>query len=135
MPTVQKWSHGPLQRLPICDCSFCFADNASYVEQFEQILQGLQLKTARQQYSLPEDLYGANISGTNIYGILHAPRGDATEAIVLSTTWKTTDGRIDIGGVSLLMSLAGYFKRKQSLRRVLNWNKAGHCGLKISYSY
>ena len=83
----------------------------SYVEQFKEILQRLQLKTAQQDYNLEEKRCGMTVNGTNVYGILRAPRGDATEAIVLSTSWKTSDGAIDIGGVALLMSLAGYFKR------------------------
>jgi GPI-anchor transamidase subunit GAA1 len=71
----------------------------------------LQLKTGRQSYELSEDTFGIGVNGTNVYGILRAPRGDATEAIVLSSSWKTDDGLVDIGGVALLMSLAGYFKR------------------------
>ena len=70
----------------------------------------MQLKTGRQSYALSESAFGIATNGTNVYGILRAPRGDATEAIVLVTSWRTTDGRIDVGGVSLLMSLARYFK-------------------------
>ena len=81
------------------------------------MLQRLQLKTGQQNYSLSERLFGIGVNGTNVYGILRAPRGDATEAIVLSTSWRTIDGEIDIGGVSLLMSLAGYFKRNKSFAR------------------
>jgi glycosylphosphatidylinositol transamidase len=90
----------------------------SYVDQFEQILQRLQLKTGQQYYELPEDEFGIGVNGTNVYGILRAPRGDATEAIVLSTSWKTLDGSIDIGGVALLMSLARYFKRTSSILKL-----------------
>jgi glycosylphosphatidylinositol transamidase len=86
-----------------------------YVEQFERILQSLQLKTGKQYYELPEDVFGIGVNGTNVYGILRAPRGDATEVIVLSTSWKTLDGQTDLGGVSLLMSLARYFKRNSAL--------------------
>lgn len=81
------------------------------------MLHRLQLKTGQQNYSLSEKLFGIGVNGTNVYGILRAPRGDATEAIVLSTSWRTIEGEIDIGGVSLLMSLAGYFKRNTSARR------------------
>jgi hypothetical protein len=79
------------------------------------VLNRLQLKTGQQNYNLPEKLFGIGVNGTNVYGILRAPRGDATEAIVLSTSWRTIEGEIDIGGVSLLMSLAGYFKRNASI--------------------
>ena len=83
----------------------------SYVAEFEKALQNLQLKTGKQEYHLSEDTFGIAANGTNIYGILRAPRGDATEAIVLLTSWRTNEERIDVGGVSLLMSLARYFKR------------------------
>ena len=83
----------------------------SYVEEFERVLQQLQLKTGQQSYNLLEQEFGIGVNGTNVYGILRAPRGDATEAIVLATSWRTTEGGIDVGGVSLLMSLARYFKR------------------------
>ena len=81
------------------------------------MLHRLQLKTGQQNYDLPEKSFGIGVNGTNVYGILRAPRGDATEAIVLSTSWRTIEGEIDIGGVSLLMCLAGYFKRNASIAR------------------
>ena len=81
------------------------------MDEFEGLLRRLQLKTGRQTYALAEDTFGIGVNGTNVYGILRAPRGDATEAIVLSTSWKTIEGTVDLGGVSLLMSLARYFKR------------------------
>ena len=87
----------------------------SYVQQFDQFLQSLQIKTGRQYYELSEDVFGIGVNGTNVYGVLRAPRGDATEAIVLSTSWKTLDGHTDVGGVSLLMSLARYFERNACL--------------------
>ena len=96
-----------------------WADRVSYVEQFEEMLARLQLKTGQQSYELAEDVAGIAVNGTNVYGILRAPRGDATEAIVLSTSWRTIDGHIDVGGVALLMSLAGYFKRTCPLPTIL----------------
>jgi hypothetical protein len=109
--TVQKLKAGQRQRIHICIdfvdmCSYC-----RYVRESERLLQSFQLKTALQYYQLSEGAAGIGINGTNVYGILRAPRGDATEAIVLSASWKTSDGRVDVGGVALLMSLAGYFKR------------------------
>jgi len=91
--------------------SLRLASDARYLHDFEALLQSFQLKTARQYYRLSESVAGIGINGTNVYGILRAPRGDATEAIVLSASWRTSDGRVDVGGVALLMSLAGYFKR------------------------
>ena len=81
----------------------------SYVTQFDEMLTRLQLKTGQQPYEV--NVSGINVNGTNVYGILRAPRGDATEAIVLSSCWRTNEGLVDVGGVALLLSLAGYFKR------------------------
>jgi Gaa1-like, GPI transamidase component len=96
----------------------------------------LQLKTGQQHYDLPEKEAGIGVNGTNVYGILRAPRGDATEAIVLSASWKTTEGNVDIGGVSLLMSLAGYFKRTPCCpMNYSNQYQAGHSGRKTLSFY
>jgi GPI-anchor transamidase subunit GAA1 len=92
----------------------------SYVNQFEEVLKSLHLKTGQQSYVLKEEVSGIAVNGTNVYGILRAPRGDATEAIVLSSSWKTIDGEVDVGGVALLMSLAGYFRRILSYHSLSN---------------
>lgn len=89
----------------------------SYVAQFDEMLTRLQLKTGQQPYEV--NVSGISVNGTNVYGILRAPRGDATEAIVLSSSWRTSEGLVDVGGVALLLSLAGYFKRKSLLLYVL----------------
>ena len=108
---MTKWDHGHCQRTLNSERNSHSFTDWSYVAQFERVLQGFQLKTAQQHYNIHVEEAGIGVNGMNVYGILRAPRGDATEAIVLSTCWRTIDGRIDIGGVSLLMSLAGYFKR------------------------
>jgi glycosylphosphatidylinositol transamidase len=50
-------------------------------------------------------------SGENIYAILQAPRGDATEAIVLVAAWKNAANETNANGVALALTLARYFKR------------------------
>jgi len=84
---------------------------SSYVEKFERVLHGLQLKTAHHNYQLSRRNVSLELNGTNVYGILEAPRGDATEAIVISASWRLSNGDVDVGGVSLLLGLAGYFRR------------------------
>lgn len=46
-----------------------------------------------------------------IYAILHAPRGSHNEAIVLAAPWTSANGTFNDGGVTLLVSLARYFRR------------------------
>lgn len=54
---------------------------------------------------------GNTYQGENVYSILHAPRGDATEAIVLVAAWTNMDGELNQSGVALALTLARYFKR------------------------
>jgi len=70
------------------------------------------LKTGRQNYTYHSA--GEKYSGQNLYAILQAPRGDATEAIVLIAAWRSISGELNRNGVSLALSLARYFKRMLS---------------------
>ena len=70
------------------------------------------LKTATQKYHY--DAAGKVHSGENAYAVLHAPRGDATEAIVLVAAWTNMDGELNQSGVALALTLARYFKRGRS---------------------
>lgn len=45
-----------------------------------------------------------------MYSILHAPRGDATEAVVLVAAWRNMDEELNQSGVALVLTLARYFK-------------------------
>ena len=54
---------------------------------------------------------GTQYSGENVYAILRAPRGDATEAVVLIAAWTNMDGELNQSGVALVLALARYFKR------------------------
>lgn len=71
------------------------------------------MKAATQKYEY--HAAGNTFSGENAYAVLHAPRGDATEAIVLVAAWKNMDGELNESGVALALSLARYFKRQPPL--------------------
>ncbi|OGE55422.1 hypothetical protein PENARI_c004G01311 [Penicillium arizonense] len=73
------------------------------------ILQAAGLKVATQKYEYTSA--GITHQGENAYAIIHAPRGDATEAIVLVAAWKTADDELNLNGVTLALTLARYFKR------------------------
>ncbi|KAL8700309.1 MAG: hypothetical protein Q9201_005528 [Fulgogasparrea decipioides] len=77
--------------------------------QLSEIFRSVGLKAATQKY----DYYaaGSKHRGENAYAILHAPRGDATEAIVLVAAWINMDGELNQSGVALALTLARYFKR------------------------
>ncbi|KAL6898720.1 Gaa1-like protein [Trichoderma evansii] len=70
---------------------------------------GFGVKVGRQNYTYHSA--GEIYSGENVYGILQAPRGDATEAIVLVAAWKSIDEQLNRNGIALVLTLARYFKR------------------------
>ena len=58
-------------------------------EEVADLLRRQGLETATQLYAV-QSQDGIYENKTNIYAILKAPRGDATEAMVLSSSWKTS---------------------------------------------
>ena len=78
-------------------------------DRLEEVLTSVGLKVGRQNYTYHSA--GEVYTGQNIYGILQAPRGDATEAIVLVAAWKTVEEQLNRNGVSLALTLVRYFKR------------------------
>ncbi|PWY88446.1 Gaa1-domain-containing protein [Aspergillus heteromorphus CBS 117.55] len=75
----------------------------------QSVLKAAGLKVATQNYEYTSS--GLTHQGQNVYAIIQAPRGDATEAIVLVAAWKTVDDELNLNGVSLALTLARYFKR------------------------
>lgn len=78
-------------------------------DRLEIFLKEVGVKVGRQNYTY--HYAGNEHTGENIYGILQAPRGDATEAIVLVAAWKTVKEEMNRNGVTLALTLARYFKR------------------------
>ena len=74
----------------------------------QSILRAAGLKVATQNYEYTSA--GISYKGQNVYAIINAPRGDATEAIVLVVPWKTADGELNLNAVTLALTLARYFK-------------------------
>src|SRR5690606_36381823 len=73
------------------------------------IFKGIGLKFGTQKYEYT--VSGETISGVNGYALLQAPRGDATEAIVIVAPWLNADGVPNKSGVALLITLSRYLKR------------------------
>ncbi|KAI9723583.1 MAG: hypothetical protein M1812_000883 [Candelaria pacifica] len=83
--------------------------SVSVAERLAEIFESSGLKVARQKYNYTSS--GNTYAGENVYAILHAPRGDATEAIVLVAGWLNVDGELNQSGVAIVLTLARYFKR------------------------
>lgn len=75
----------------------------------KQLFHNAGLKTATQKYRYTSS--GQVYEGENVYAVLHAPRGDGTEAIVLTAAIRNIDNTLNLNGVTLLISLSRYFKR------------------------
>ena len=85
-------------------------------EKLAEIFKSSGLKVAKQKYRYT--IAGNEYSGENVYAVLHAPRGDATEAIVLVAAWKNMEEQLNQSGVALALTLARYFKRMHTLLAV-----------------
>ncbi|ROV90739.1 hypothetical protein VSDG_08327 [Cytospora chrysosperma] len=83
--------------------------NVEVNDGLEEILKSVGLKAGRQNFTYTSS--GNVHAGENIYAILQAPRGDATEAIVLVAAWKNVKDEHNKRGVALLLTLARYFRR------------------------
>ena len=85
------------------------ASNTQINDHLESILVSVGLKVGRQNYTYRSA--GDTIAGENLYAILQAPRGDATEALVLVAPWLSMRGIPNAHGVALALALARYFRR------------------------
>ncbi|KAH0544004.1 hypothetical protein FGG08_001771 [Glutinoglossum americanum] len=108
---ILRWVEGKMNllgRLP----HYVSVDQKTYgrvVARLDEIFKSAGLKVARQKYEYTSS--GKQYSGENVYSILHAPRGDATEAVVLVAAWRNMNGELNESGVALVLTLARYFKR------------------------
>ncbi|CRG87792.1 GPI transamidase component gaa1 [Talaromyces islandicus] len=90
--------------------TYTHGENSTEVsEKVQSIFRAAGLKVATQNYEY--ESAGVLHKGQNVYSIIHAPRGDATEAIVLVAAWRTIAGELNLNGVTLALTLARYFKR------------------------
>ncbi|KAI0880429.1 GPI transamidase component GAA1 [Annulohypoxylon maeteangense] len=83
--------------------------NIEVNDELEQIFKGVGLKVGRQNYTYSSG--GNTYGGENVYAILQAPRGDATEAIVLVAAWKNVKEEFNRNGLALALALTRYFRR------------------------
>ncbi|EJS42730.1 gaa1p [Saccharomyces arboricola H-6] len=64
-----------------------------------------------QEFGTKTAVYENEQYGETLYGVMHAPRGDGTEAMVLAIPWFNSDDEFNIGGAALGVSLARFFSR------------------------
>jgi len=78
-------------------------------ERIRSIFHNSGIKTAVQSYKY--NVGGQEHKGENVYGIVHAPRGDGTESIVIVAPVENFEKQLNTNGVTLLLTLARYFSR------------------------
>lgn len=78
------------------------------VARIGDIFRGQGLKVGVQEYKYTAA--GKEYRGKNVYAVLEAPRGDATESMVLVAGWRNMDDVLNESGVALVLALARYFK-------------------------
>ncbi|KAJ1970302.1 Glycosyl phosphatidyl inositol protein transamidase complex subunit [Dispira parvispora] len=97
----------------------------------QRVLEETGLRTETQSFNYTDPLSGRLRTGNNLHGIMYAPQGDTTEALVLAAEWSSGDGLLDdihqqheeggirrnINGVAQLLSLAQHF------RTLNHWSK------------
>lgn len=91
------------------------------VRGFREELEKFETKTVIERNHIIEEwLDGFGLLNTyhkngvvndTLYSIMHAPRGDDTEAMVLTVPWMTSDQEYNLGGMALAMALARYFSK------------------------
>ncbi|KAI2471149.1 Glycosylphosphatidylinositol:protein transamidase, GAA1 component [Annulohypoxylon bovei var. microspora] len=85
------------------------SSNLEINDELERIFRGVGLKVGRQNYTY--NAAGHSYGGENVYAILQAPRGDATEAIVLVAAWRNVKDEFNRNGLALALALTRYFRR------------------------
>ncbi|KAK8022615.1 hypothetical protein PG993_013382 [Apiospora rasikravindrae] len=83
--------------------------NTEVNDKLEHMFRSMGLKVGRQNYTYTTS--GNTVAGENVYAILQAPRGDATEAIVLVAAWRNVQGEFNRNGLAVALALTRYFKR------------------------
>lgn len=86
----------------------------SQIELFENLTtdgRNERMSEWLQDFGTKTSLYHDEKYGDSLYGVLHAQRGDGTEAILLAIPWFNSEDELNIGGASLGISLARFFSR------------------------
>lgn len=89
--------------------AWLIATDSHRTDRLEAVFKGAGIKTGRQSYSYQNA--GKSYQGENIYGIVHGPRADGTESIVLVASIRNIEDQLNVNGVTLLLTLARYFSR------------------------
>lgn len=96
-----------------------FSNNSNFDDISNQFAQEVTTSEERfrtieswlNEFGVKTSIYRNNATGDTLYGVLHAPRGDGTEAMALCVPWRNSNGNLNIGGTALGIALTRYFSR------------------------
>ncbi|KAJ1661937.1 Glycosyl phosphatidyl inositol protein transamidase complex subunit [Coemansia sp. RSA 1813] len=72
------------------------------------VFEELGLDSEIQRFKFEEVPGVGETEGTNVHGILRAPRSDAVEALLIAASWTTSANKTNINAVRLMAGLAKY---------------------------
>lgn len=110
-----------------------FRSEVSQWDFSEASIENVVLKQWLQNFGWStSEYYDAKTNHTTMYSLMHAPRGDNTEALVLVVPYFTAEGLPNYGGMSLGPALANYFARMSiwSKNIILVFPKNSHAVLR-----
>jgi glycosylphosphatidylinositol transamidase len=84
--------------------------NLSLIERnnkLQELLNNMGYKTDILEYIDPE----TGISKPTLYAIYHVPKGDDTEAMVITSPWYSDSNELNVGALSMNLGLARYLRR------------------------
>ncbi|KAJ1919992.1 Glycosyl phosphatidyl inositol protein transamidase complex subunit [Mycoemilia scoparia] len=82
--------------------------NKEIIDKVESLFSGYGLTTETQTFRYKKLPNGEFYQGTNLHGIVHAPRSDHVESIVLCASLKTGNNESNYNAIKLLSSFAYY---------------------------
>ncbi|KAK6458727.1 Gaa1-like protein [Scheffersomyces xylosifermentans] len=82
-----------------------------FLEQTSNEQRNLKMEKWLNDIGLVTAYHHNGFTKDTLYAIMHAPRGDDTEAMVLTVPWITSEGEYNLGALALAAALARYFSR------------------------
>ncbi|KAJ2515429.1 Glycosyl phosphatidyl inositol protein transamidase complex subunit [Coemansia sp. RSA 2049] len=76
------------------------------------VFEKIGLESEIQRFTFDEVRGIGRTEGSNVHGILRAPRSDAVETLLVAASWTTSDGNTNINAVRLMAGLAKFFSEQ-----------------------
>lgn len=81
------------------------------MESMDFVTRQATMKQWLDDIGIVTDYHSNTVANDTLYGVMHAPRGDDTEAVVLAIPWYTSDDKYNLGAAAIAVTLMRYFSR------------------------